>query len=109
MTWRKYGEIRFLTSRNVNNHIYFLAFGVNHTARDKGEIQCTGVSSMFPCYIGLVSPKRHQANAVELITEYSLFDVNLTHVVQLTSCAKGKLWNLWCLRNLWLPQCTGRS
>ena len=61
---------------------FFLALGVDCTARDAMKAKFHKVLSMFPCYIGLVLPglARHQANALELATKvcFSLFDVDLT-------------------------------
>ena len=55
MRWRKYMVRHILTSGNANKHVR-LALGVNCTTRDAVKVTFTGVLSMFPCYIGLVSP-----------------------------------------------------
>ena len=73
---------------------------------------------VLPHYVSLVSPSlaRRQANAVEFATEvcFSLFDGSEV-LARLMSCTKGKLCNMWRLRNLWLvhhtdiPQCPANT
>ena len=117
---RKHDEMVFLMSRNVSKHV-LLAFGVNCTARESGMLwrwkslrfwpslhklypsQChlTLVSIHVPLlHIVLVSPSlaRHQSEFPTKVC-FSLFDGSEVLPARLT-CTKGKLSNVWHLRNL---------
>ena len=77
MSWHKYGEMEFVTSRmQTNTFIWLLVSNI----RPGTMVKFTSIPSMSPCYAGLVLPS--QVNAVQGI---GIGDIKQNHSIDIHS------------------------